>query len=77
MNGAVDNGQLLAAKQPKNFKLIVDPALMKGAPIKIHRFDGVVPNDPTYPPVIPRDPRNPLVRVRPKLLDAIELLIPR
>lgn len=77
MNGMiVDNGQAMA-KQPKNFKLIVDPALMKGAPMKILRLDGVVPNDPTYPPVIPRDPRNPLVRVRPKLLDAIELLIPR
>lgn len=76
MNGIVD-GQTLVAKQPKNFKLIVDPALMKGAPMKVLRLDGVVPNDPTYPPVIPRDPRNPLVRVRPKLLDAIELLIPR
>ncbi|KAL5273069.1 SETD1B family protein [Megaselia abdita] len=75
--GIVDNGQHFAAKQPKNFKLIVDPALMKGAPMKVLRLDGVVPNDPTYPPVIPRDPRNPLVRVRPKLLDAIELLIPR
>lgn len=76
MNGIVDNGQALM-KQPKNFKLIVDPALMKGAPMKILRLDGVVPNDPTYPPVIPRDPRNPLLRVRPKLLEPVELLIPR
>lgn len=77
MNGIVDNGQSMAPKQPKNFKLIVDPALVKGATMKVLRLDGVVPNDPTYPPVVPRDPRNPLVRVRPKLLDAIELLIPR
>ncbi|XP_037922173.1 histone-lysine N-methyltransferase SETD1 [Hermetia illucens] len=50
-------------KAQKNFKLLFDPYLVKGA-TKVYRFDGVVPNDPTYPTVNPRDPRNPLARIR-------------
>lgn len=63
-------------KPPRNFKLLTDSALSKGA-IKVYRYDGVVPNDPTYPPVIPRDPRNPLVRIRARPQDPIVLTVPR
>lgn len=53
-------------KAPRNFKLLLDPALVKGV-VKLYRYDGIVPNDPTYPPVIPRDPRNPLARIRSRM----------
>lgn len=43
-------------KQVRNYKLLSDPAIIKGAP-KIYRYDGIVPNDPSQPVVIPRDPR--------------------
>ncbi|ODN04926.1 Histone-lysine N-methyltransferase SETD1 [Orchesella cincta] len=38
------------------YKLIVDPALVKGA-FKVYRFDGVIPGDPSYPSILLRDPR--------------------
>lgn len=42
--------------KPRNYKLVVDPFLVKGAS-KLYRYDGNIPNDPTYPPVQLRDPR--------------------
>ncbi|KAL9895565.1 SET domain containing 1 [Glossina fuscipes fuscipes] len=63
-------------KQPRNFKLISDPALIKGA-TKLYRFDGIVINDPTYPPVMPRDPRNPVIRIRARPLEPMVLTVPR
>uniref|UniRef100_A0A1A9W877 [histone H3]-lysine(4) N-trimethyltransferase n=1 Tax=Glossina brevipalpis TaxID=37001 RepID=A0A1A9W877_9MUSC len=69
-------GSATQQKQPRNFKLISDPALVKGA-TKLYRFDGVVINDPTYPPVMPRDPRNPVIRIRARPLEAMVLTVPR
>lgn len=69
-------GSSATLKTPKNFKLLADPALIKGA-VKLYRFDGVVPTDPTYPPVIPRDPRNPVVRIRARPVDPMVLSVPR
>lgn len=63
-------------KQPRNFKLLSDPAITKGT-VKLYRFDGVVPNDPTYPPVMPRDPRNPVVRLRARPVEPMVLSVPR
>ncbi|XP_001964347.3 histone-lysine N-methyltransferase SETD1 isoform X1 [Drosophila ananassae] len=60
----------------RNFKLLADPQLVKcGA--KLYRYDGVVPGDPTYPTITPRDPRNPLIRIRARPVDPLLLLIPR
>lgn len=62
-------------KQSKNFKLLVDPFLVKGA-AKLYRYDGVVPNDPSYPPVVPRDNRSHLTRLWTRL-EALDLPVPR
>ncbi|XP_053697450.1 histone-lysine N-methyltransferase SETD1 [Sabethes cyaneus] len=62
-------------KAPRNYKLIADPFLHKGVP-KIYRYDGIVPGDPSYPPVIPRDPRNPLARIRSRL-ETWDIPVPR
>ncbi|XP_061389133.1 histone-lysine N-methyltransferase SETD1 [Musca vetustissima] len=81
-NGAVSAGDQQTCggansqKVPRNFKLLSDPALTKGA-LKLYRFDGVVPNDPTYPPVMPRDPRNPVVRLRARPVEPMVLTVPR
>lgn len=64
-----------APTQPiRNYKLISDPFLIKGAP-KVYRYDGIIPGDPTQPPVIPRDPRNVLSRIR--MRQELELTLPR
>ncbi|KAH8295234.1 hypothetical protein KR018_009018 [Drosophila ironensis] len=64
------------AKMNRNFKLLADPQLIKcGA--KLYRYDGVVPGDPSYPTITPRDPRNPLIRIRARPVDPLMLLIPR
>lgn len=39
-----------------NWKLIADPFFGQ-VPNKIYRFDGIVPNDSSYPEVIVKDPR--------------------
>ncbi|CAH0549275.1 unnamed protein product [Brassicogethes aeneus] len=62
-------------KPVKNYKLLVDPFLVKGA-AKLYRYEGVVPNDPTYPPVTPRDPRSHLTRIWSRL-ENLDLPIPR
>lgn len=47
-------------KKKRNYKLLVDPALKKGA-VKVYRYDGVVPGQENlYPPVQVRDPRSRL-----------------
>lgn len=74
--GGTSSGQTTPTnKVVRNYKLLLDPFLVKGA-TKLYRYDGVVPNDPSYPPVIPRDPRNPLTRIRSRL-EPIELNVPR
>lgn len=64
-----------APKPPKNYKLLVDPFLVKGA-LKLYRYDGVVPNDPSYPPVTTRDPRSHLTRIWTRL-ETLDLPVPR
>lgn len=86
MNGNIDpqsgnnsnSGCSAAAIQKpiQDYKLIVDPFLVK-APQKIYRYNGIVPNDPNYPQVILKDPRNAkAIRLRVRL-DPIELAVPR
>ncbi|KAI4455130.1 histone-lysine n-methyltransferase setd1 [Holotrichia oblita] len=64
----------LPPKQPKNYKLIVDPCLVKGA-AKLYRYDGNVPDGPCAP-VIPRDPRSHLTRIWTRL-EVLDLPVPR
>ena len=63
------------AQKPRNYKLLVDPFLTKGA-TKVYRYDGVVPGDPSYAPVQPRDPRSKLTRHWTRL-EQLELPVPR
>ncbi|KAH8397726.1 hypothetical protein KR215_011511, partial [Drosophila sulfurigaster] len=60
----------------RNFKLLADPQLLKCGS-KLYRYDGMVPGDPTYPTITPRDPRNPLIRIRAKPVEPIMLIVPR
>lgn len=63
-------------KPIQDYKLIVDPFLVK-APQKIYRYNGIVPNDPNYPQLILKDPRNSkAIRLRVRH-DPIELPVPR
>lgn len=77
MNGVMDRvGHAQGnAKQPRNYKLVVDPFLVKGN-TKLYRYDGIVPNDASYPPVVPRDPRSHLTRIWTRL-ETLELPVPR
>ncbi|EFN77371.1 Histone-lysine N-methyltransferase SETD1B, partial [Harpegnathos saltator] len=59
----------------RNYKLLVDPFLVKGA-TKLCRYDGTVPGDPTYPQVQPRDPRSQLTRIWTRL-EQLDLPVPR
>ncbi|XP_069684013.1 histone-lysine N-methyltransferase SETD1 [Periplaneta americana] len=61
--------------KPRNYKLVVDPFLVKGAS-KLYRYDGNVPNDPTYPPVQVRDPRSQLTRIWTRL-EPLDIPVPR
>lgn len=65
-----------AQKVLRNYKLLVDPFLVKGRTEKLYRYDGVVPSDPAYPPVLARDPRNQLARLRSRL-EPLQLPVPR
>uniref|UniRef100_V9IJ37 Histone-lysine N-methyltransferase SETD1B-A n=1 Tax=Apis cerana TaxID=7461 RepID=V9IJ37_APICE len=62
-------------QKPRNYKLLVDPFLVKGA-TKLYRYDGMVPGDPTYPEVQPRDPRSQLTRIWTRL-EQLDLPVPR
>ncbi|XP_031331051.1 histone-lysine N-methyltransferase SETD1 isoform X2 [Photinus pyralis] len=77
MNGVMDRAGHAQgnAKQPRNYKLVVDPFLVKGN-TKLYRYDGIVPNDASYPPVVPRDPRSHLTRIWTRL-ETLELPVPR
>ncbi|CAL8132504.1 unnamed protein product [Orchesella dallaii] len=58
------------------YKLIVDPALVKGA-LKVYRFDGVIPGDPSsYPSIILRDPRKQKILRKPTT-DSLRLPVPQ
>ncbi|XP_045487005.1 histone-lysine N-methyltransferase SETD1 isoform X1 [Pieris rapae] len=79
MNGGMEHKapghNAVLHKAPKNYKLLIDPFLVKGA-TKLYRYDGVVPGDQTYPPVHCRDPRSQLSRIWNKLEPA-DLPVPR
>ncbi|XP_011150293.1 histone-lysine N-methyltransferase SETD1 [Harpegnathos saltator] len=62
-------------QKQRNYKLLVDPFLVKGA-TKLCRYDGTVPGDPTYPQVQPRDPRSQLTRIWTRL-EQLDLPVPR
>lgn len=62
------------AKQ-KNWKLIIDPFIIKGS-TKLFRYEGQVPGDPTYPVVSVRDPRPQLPRLWCRL-EVTDLPVPR
>ncbi|XP_028035252.1 histone-lysine N-methyltransferase SETD1 isoform X2 [Bombyx mandarina] len=79
MNGGMEHRtpghNVVLHKAPKNYKLLMDPFLIKGA-TKLYRYDGFVPGDPTYPPVQSRDPRSQLSRIWNRLEPA-DLPVPR
>lgn len=64
-----------STQKQRNYKLLVDPFLVKGA-AKVCRYDGMVPGDPTYPQVQPRDPRSQLTRIWTRL-EQLDLPVPR
>lgn len=63
------------SKAPRNYKLIVDPVLVKGA-TKVYRYDGFMPNENSFGAAAPRDPRNPLIRIWTRL-EVLDLPVPR
>ncbi|GAB6030334.1 hypothetical protein CHUAL_006001 [Chamberlinius hualienensis] len=63
-------------KKKKNYKLLVDPAIKKGATAKLYRYEGIVPGDPTQPVVQVRDPRSMKNRIWTRL-ETLELSVPR
>lgn len=73
MNGAIDANR---SKAPKNYKLMVDPIIVKGG-VKIYRYEGIIPNDPNSPLVIPRDPRNQLATKLRTRLEPLDIPVPR
>lgn len=75
--GAIMEGATNHSSRPplRNYKLLLDPMLVKGATTKVYRYDGVVPDDPSHPPVFPCDPRKPLARLR--RLEPMEMIVPR
>lgn len=62
-------------KQPRNYKLLNDPFLVKGT-AKLYRYDGVVPNETSYTAVTPRDPRSQLTKIWTRL-ETLDLPVPR
>ncbi|XP_067616102.1 LOW QUALITY PROTEIN: histone-lysine N-methyltransferase SETD1 [Eurosta solidaginis] len=66
----------LCSKSHRNFKLLCDPMLIKGAN-KIYRYDGGVAAGQSYSNIVPRDPRNPITRIRSKPIEPMSLVVPR
>lgn len=76
MNGSAELPPGTSHKTLHDYKLLIDPALVKGG-IKLYRYDGIVPNDPQYTVHAVKDPRNvKALRLRTRL-DPIELPVPR
>lgn len=76
MNGNIESRPTSSHKSLRDYKMIIDPCLVKGG-IKLYRYEGIVANDPKYPPVIPRDPRNQLAsRIRSRL-EPHDIPVPR
>lgn len=76
MNGGIEPRAAASHKNLRNYKLLVDPFLVKGG-VKLYRYEGVVPNDTNYPPVIPRDPRNQLASRLKSRLEPHDIPVPR
>lgn len=74
VNGDLIDRQQHANRPLRNYKLLSDPFLVKNAP-KVYRYDGIVPGDTSHPPVVPRDPRSAIARIRPRM--EVELTVPR
>lgn len=76
MNGSIEARPVSSHKNLRDYKLLVDPFLVKGG-AKLYRYEGIVANDPKYPPVLPRDPRNQMAsRIRSRL-EPHDILVPR
>ncbi|XP_053617378.1 histone-lysine N-methyltransferase SETD1 isoform X2 [Plodia interpunctella] len=79
MNGGMEHKtpghNAVLHKAPKNYKLLMDPFLVKGA-TKLYRYDGCVPGDASYPPVQCRDPRSQIPRIWNKIEPA-DLPVPK
>ncbi|KAF8778002.1 Histone-lysine N-methyltransferase SETD1B like protein [Argiope bruennichi] len=78
MNGVRPVHADLSEKRKRNYKLIVDPLLVKGKGTeKIYRYDGIVPGlEKYYPPIQVRDPRSRLSTLWAKSEPA-DLIVPR
>lgn len=81
MNGALDPNSvagtpIVPQKPIVDYKLLVDPFLVK-AQAKLYRYNGVVPNEPNFHPVLLKDPRNEKVMKIRQRVDPIELIVPR
>ncbi|KAL1447486.1 hypothetical protein WDU94_000596, partial [Cyamophila willieti] len=63
-------------QRPRNYKLLMDPFLIKGC-TKLYRYEGIVPNDPTYPPVVVKDPRSSMSKVVWSKLEPLDLPVPQ
>lgn len=70
----IDDPHVAMMAKCRSFKLLSDPFITKGAQ-KVYRYDGIVPGDTSQPPVIARDPRKSIARIRPRM--EVELAIPR
>lgn len=76
MNGNVDpQGGATSQRNVHDYKLLIDPCLVKGQTQKIYRYDGIIPGD--VHPVIVKDPRNVKALKLRQRLDPIELPVPR
>lgn len=62
-------------QKQKNWKLLIDPFLIKGS-TKLVRYEGQVPGDATYPPVHVRDPRSHIPKLWSRL-EVLDLPVPR
>lgn len=71
----MEQQQQPAAAVRRNYKLLSDPFITKGAH-KIYRYNGIIPDDKTAPPIQPRDPRSALTKIWTRL-ETLELPVPR
>lgn len=76
MNNGDSRQAIPPQKNMRDYKLLLDPCLQKGSGVKLYRYDGIVPNDATYPIVIPNDPRNRNARLRTRL-EPHDIPVPR
>ncbi|CAH2007526.1 unnamed protein product [Acanthoscelides obtectus] len=74
MNGTIMDRHGQGNPKLRNYKLMVDPFLVKGA-TKLYRYDGIVPNEPSYSCGMPRDPRSH-IRMWSRL-ETLDLPVPR